>query len=156
MADSGSVADKRFRIVLAQIREGARLPNSRVEWQNTHKMLADGLTKDVVSGDIRHGSEAIRCAMKSSAYKPQAGRLGRVANLALQRAALIVSMLRGTAAQNEVVVYEAQQCAQSARPACWAVAVVHLAFLLFVLAAGLLFGHGGGQNASGTRQCKPM
>ena len=44
--DSGSVKDKRLRIVISMLRETLELePWVRVEWAPTHEMVADTLTK---------------------------------------------------------------------------------------------------------------
>ena len=97
-AVSGGVADKRFRIVVAQIREGVRkIKKTNLVWQNTRKMLADGMTKNVNPGSgVRYGSEALRAAMESKDFTPQLGRLGRLAAIAAQKASRAANVAKRT------------------------------------------------------------
>ncbi len=53
-SDAGSTNDKRFRIVVAMLREGfTPAKESALKWENTHKMLADGLTKNLGDDDAK-------------------------------------------------------------------------------------------------------
>ena len=92
-SDKGRVADKRLRIVIAMIREVVgSLQGATLRWVNTHKMLADPLTKVLAL------FPALLALMKGHAYRPPPGRLGRAAVVSLRTAAATFLVERVSAA----------------------------------------------------------
>jgi hypothetical protein len=93
--DAGQPSDKRLRIVMSMLREAFAEKTTNLRWANTHRMLADGLTKLAV-GAAQAGSGALLALMSSSAYTIQSGgRIGRTASLAAALAASQVTRAGG-------------------------------------------------------------
>ena len=68
--DCGQVADRRLRIIVAQLKEYASTDLSRVVWIDTKIMLADSLTK--TEGEPSYLLEAISSGRWSTASTPEA------------------------------------------------------------------------------------
>ena len=69
--DAGNVADKRFRIVVAMLRQMFQPSAMMLKWCNTKQMLADGLTKAITP------QLALMALMAAKAYSVPAGRSGK-------------------------------------------------------------------------------
>ena len=93
--DAGQPSDKRLRIVMSMLREAFAEKTTSLRWANTHRMLADGLTKLAV-GSAQAGSGALLALMSSSPFSIQSGgRIGRAASLAAAVAASQVTRAGG-------------------------------------------------------------
>ena len=85
--DKSASSDKRFRIVVAMLREefnrvvSGGLRRTLPGWANTNCMLADGLTKMAV-GAAATGAIAILALMRAKSFQITPGRIGRIAALA--------------------------------------------------------------------------
>ena len=102
--DKGVPSDKRFRIVVAALRQTfmpADGENCLLKWCNTHQMLADGLTKYAVAGSAV-GSTAVAALLRGARHVVPTGRLGRAAAVA----ATLASKVRGAGATEAIVAFQ--------------------------------------------------
>ena len=94
LLDSGTVADKRLRIVIAMLRLSMTPCDGKptgkeaaMRWVNTHKMLGDGLTKV-----FPPFAPALVAAMAGVGYKPPPGKAGRAAVVAARSAQMTTAL----------------------------------------------------------------
>ena len=93
--DAGSVADRRFRIVVAMLRQTFSSPSRMLKWVNTKQMLGDGLTKALCP------PLAILALMSGARYAVPTGR-----TRGLLRTALVVAHMKHSCAYSQVTPYE--------------------------------------------------